>query len=97
MNGYKLRQLRKSANIDEYEDFIIGLIDSEPKINVSYLLLMSSSVASLATIHKALKACENKGYVKSVVSPSDRRNKNLSLTVKSRNYLNSMKSLFQGA
>lgn len=97
MNGYVIHQIHKYYNLDHYEDFVIGLVDSsESNVDVTRLINIAKAenIASLATIHNALKRCLDKGFITLKSSEADRRKKILKLTQKSRKYLDELRNDF---
>jgi DNA-binding MarR family transcriptional regulator len=89
--------MRKLYGIDTYQDFIIGLVECEPNnIAVADLIRVAGleEVASLGTIHKAMMACINDGYIELKTDKKDKRRKVLTLTKKAKNYLTHLRETF---
>jgi DNA-binding MarR family transcriptional regulator len=97
MNGYQYAIFRDKNNIDQYQDFIIGLIDSHKKLNVKTILelVKEHNISSMHTTHRALTKCIDQGYLKAEKDINDYRRKIITLTSKGKNYINDLKLIFK--
>ena len=97
MNGYQYAMFRHRNNVDFYQDFIIGLIDSHKKLNVKTILdlVKDHHISSMHTTHKALTKCIDEGYLKAEKDMNDSRKKIITLTSKGKDYISDLQHTFK--
>ena len=97
MNGYKYALFKEKNKIDQYQDFIIGLIDSHKELNVKTIikLLKDHNISSMHTTHNALLKCLKQGYLKAEKDKEDLRSKKITLTNEGKNYISDLQHIFK--
>lgn len=93
INGYTINKVQELYGINHYQCFLIGAISHfDEDITVSRLLDLAKhrNIGCLATIHKAITASIQDGFISSTPTYSDRRIKILELTPKAKQYLSDL-------
>jgi DNA-binding MarR family transcriptional regulator len=98
MNGYQYVLFKQKHKVDQYQDFIIGLIHSYKELRVNAILrqVEEHHVSSMHTTHKALTKCIEQGYLKAERDMNDSRRKIITLTNKGKDYISDLQHIFKG-
>lgn len=97
MNGYQYALFKDKNKVDQYQDFIIGLIHSYKELGVNAILklLKDHHISSIHTTHKALIKCIDQGYLKAERDINDSRRKIITLTNKGKDYISDLQHIFK--